>query len=209
MDQYPLHQAIISLSRDNQLPREAQQTMAAAFLPVEGGTERAITGERRKKTSLTSLDVSQVLADPNLLRKLLLGYTERLIALETQIADDAAKVAFHDAVVDSSNTETIQDVAKILGIGPAKFFEFLRKAGILMTTNLPYQCHIDAGYFKVIQSRWTDKNQEKHLYARSLVTGKGVAYLQKCYQNARRELLLAGGAAAPDQNRPALFATEA
>jgi len=150
-----------------------------------------IACEHRLKTNIAGLDASQVLSDPNKLRTLLLGYSERVIALETKIADDAPKVAFHDAVVDATNTQSIQDVAKVLGIGPAKFFEWLRRAGILMPNNLPYQCHIDAAYFKVIQRNWTDKNDEKRLYFRSLVTGKGVAYLQRRYQGAHHESAVA------------------
>lgn len=258
MDQHPLHQAILSLSRDNQLPRDTQQLMAAAFIPIEDravGAERVPTvnarvlhtwlgagkdftswiearieqfgfvedldytfiktGERtdchltldmakelsmverndkgkqarqyfiacaqRLKPATAGVDVSQLLSDPNKLRTLLLGYSERVIALETKIADDAPKVAFHDAVANASNTQSIQDVAKVLGIGPAKFFEWLRRAGILLPNNLPYQCHIDDGYFKVVQCNWTDKNDVQRLYARTLVTGKGVAYLQRRY----------------------------
>lgn len=177
MNPYPMHQAILSLSRDNQLPRDSQQTLAA------------------------SVNLSQALSDPSLLRSLLLGYTERVIALETKLADDAPKVAFHDAVAGASNTQSIQDAAKVLGIGPAKFFEWLRRAGILMPNNLPYQCHIDAGYFKVIQCSWTDKKDEKRLYARAMVTGKGMAYLQKCCQNDSSETVTAAGTAALAQQR--------
>ena len=176
MDQHPLHQAILSLSRDDQLPRDSHQSMAAALLP---------------KKTVDDLDASKLLSDPSKLRTLLLGYTERVMALETKIADDAPKVAFHDAVANATHTQSIQDVAKVLGIGPVKFFAWLHRTGILMPNNLPYQCHIDAGYFKVIQRNWIDRNAEKHLYARSLVTGKGLAYLQRRYQDARQESALA------------------
>jgi len=276
MDQHPLHQAILRLSRDDQLPGVTHQLMAAALIPIEDravgaevvptvnarvlhgwlavgkdfatwikaridqfgfvegldytlphmGSQGAtglqghidyhltldmakelsivernekgkqarqyfIACERRLKAVVVDLDARQVLSDPGKLRTLLLGYTERVIALETKIADDAPKVAFHDAVAGATNTQSIQDVAKILGIGPAKFFAWLHRGGILLPNNLPYQCHIDAGYFKVIQRNWIDKNDEKRLYARSLVTGKGLAYLQRRYQAACQESALA------------------
>jgi len=272
MDQHPLHQAILSLSRDDRLPGNTHQLMAAALIPIEDRTVGAeavptvnarglhawlavgkdyrawldvrieqfgfmegidytfhrpdhqapdtlqesidchltldmakelsmvernekgkqarqyfIACEHRLKSVVAGLDASHALSDPNKLRTLLLGYTERVIAMEAKIADDAPKVAFYDAVVASANTQSIQDVAKVLGIGPTKCFEWLRRAGILMPNNLPYQCHIDAGYFKVIQRSWIDKNDEQRLYTRSLVTGKGVAYLQKRYQATRQE----------------------
>lgn len=279
MEQHPLHQAILSLSRDGQLPGDTHQLMAAALIPIEdrnvgaetvatvnarvlhawlavgkdfatwigarieqfgfvegldytlrrtdlpgcraprgmqGGIDYQITldmakelsiverndkgkqarqyfiaCERLVKKSAVDTDAGQVLSDPGKLRSLLLGYTERVIALEARIADDAPKVAFHDAVVGSTNAQSIQDVAKVLGIGPSKFFAWLHQAGILLPNNMPYQCHIDAGYFKVIQRNWTDKSDAKRLYTRSLVTGKGLSYLQKRYQAAIQRPLLA------------------
>ncbi len=98
-----------------------------------------------------------------------------------------AYIPIEDRMVDSANTQSIQDVAKVLGIGPTKCFEWLRRAGILMANNLPYQCYIAAGYFKVSQRNWIDKNDQQRPYARSLVTGKGLAYLQKRYQTTCQE----------------------
>ena len=43
MDQHPLHQAILSLSRDDRLPRDTHQMMAAAFIPIEDRTVGAET----------------------------------------------------------------------------------------------------------------------------------------------------------------------
>lgn len=146
-----------------------------------------IACERRQKANTTSPDVLKLLADPNNLRTLLLGFTERVIALETKAAEDAPKVAFHDAIAKAANTQSIQEVAKVLGVGAVKFFAWLRRAGILMHNNLPYQCHIDSGYFKVVQRSFIGKNDQKQLYARTLVTGKGLAYLQRRYQAAHQD----------------------
>ena len=165
MDQHPQHQTSLNLSRD----------------------DNALRDTHRLKPSTAAFEASQALSDPNKLRTLLLGYAERVIALEAKIVDDAPKVAFHDGMVDSANTQSIQDVAKVLGIGPTKCFEWLRRAGILMPNNLPYQCHITAGYFKVSQRNWIDKNDQQRPYARSMVTGKGVAYLQRRYQSTCQE----------------------
>lgn len=177
MAQHPLHQAILSLSRDDQLPGDTRQ--AAALLPFGSGAVRT--------EWIPTVNARELLSDPRQLRSLLLSYTERVIALEAKIAADAPKVAFYDAVVDADDTQSIQDVAKILGIGATRFFAWLHQTGILMPNNLPYQCHIDAGYFKVIQRNWTDKKSEHHQYARSLVTGKGLAYLQRRYRASCQE----------------------
>ncbi|MDD5175233.1 MAG: phage antirepressor KilAC domain-containing protein [Sterolibacterium sp.] len=143
-----------------------------------------IAGERRLKASAPAPEIHQILSDPNKLRTVLLDFTERMIAMEAKAAEDAPKVAFHDALVGTTNAQSIQEVAKVLGVGAVKFFEWLRRAGLLMHNNLPYQCHIDAGHFKVVQRSFINKNDEKQLYARTLVTGKGLAYLQRRYQEA-------------------------
>ena len=267
-----LHEAIVSLSRDNRLPQGSHQTMAAVLMPIANhlvGNEQVptvsaralhrwlgnrlefahwiealiaqfgfvqdvdftiakigeresfaldqlpsdtdyrltldmakelsiiernqkgrqarqyfIAGEQRLKASAPAPEIQQILCDPNKLRMVLLDFTERMIAMETKAAEDAPKVAFHDALVGAANTQSIQEVAKVLGVGAVKFFEWLRRAGLLMHNNLPYQCHIDAGYFKVVQRSFVNKHNEKQLYARTLVTGKGLAYLQRRYQEA-------------------------
>lgn len=274
-----LHEAIISLSRDDRLPEDSHQTMATVLIPIEDhlvGNEQVptvsaqalyawlgnrqefahwieariaqfgfvqgvdftpadfgkpenqslrrsprdtdyrltldmakelsmvecnekgrqarqyfIAGERRLKANIPDPEVLQVLSDPNQLRTLLLDFTERVIAMQAKAAEDAPKVAFHDALVGAANTQSIQEVAKVLGVGAVKFFEWLRRAGLLMHNNLPYQCHIDAGYFKVVQRSFINKNDEKQMYARTLVTGKGLAYLQRRYQMAHQNTTVA------------------
>jgi len=147
-----------------------------------------IAGERRAKASATDPEVIRMLSDPNQLRALLLQFAERMIALEAKAREDAPKVAFHDALLRITNAQSIQDVAKVIGVGAVKFFDWLRRAGILMHNNLPYQCHIDAGYFKVVQRSFINKHDQKQLYARTLVTAKGLAYLQRRYQAAHQDM---------------------
>ena len=43
----------------------------------------------------------------------------------------------------------------------------------------PLQAHIDAGRFRVVQRSWKDGDDQGHLYTRTLVTGKGLAYVQR------------------------------
>jgi anti-repressor protein len=54
-----------------------------------------------------------------------------------------------------------------------------------MHNNLPYQHHLDAGYFRVVERQYNDERGESHTYTRTLVTGKGLAYLQKRLQTTR------------------------
>ncbi|MBI5922934.1 MAG: phage antirepressor KilAC domain-containing protein [Betaproteobacteria bacterium] len=270
-----LHEAILSLSRDNRLPEDSHQTMASVLIPIEEkkvGAELVATVsaralhawlgnrqefshwiearidqfgfvqgvdfmrddaedqehqhsrslfsdsdcritldmakelsiiecndkgrqarqyliacERRLKANTAGPEVLQVLSDPSVLRTLLQEFTERVIAMEAKAKEDAPKVAFHDALLRTTNAQGVQEVAKILGVGAVKFFDWLRRAGILMHNNLPYQCHIDAGYFKVVQRSFINKHDQKQLYARTLVTAKGLTYLQRRYQASHQD----------------------
>lgn len=119
------------------------------------------------------------LADPASLRTLLLGYTEKVLELQTTVAAQAPKVAFADAVGNATNTQTVSQVAKVLGIGPRKLFDFLRTNGILMVNNLPFQHHIDCGRFKVIEVPYKDGDGADRVKPQARVTGKGVTFIQQ------------------------------
>jgi anti-repressor protein len=123
--------------------------------------------------------VSATLADPVALRGLLLGYTERFMSLEAENHRLRPKAAFHDAVVESSNCHTIQQVAKVLGTGPNRLFNLLRSHRILMRDNLPLQEHIDAGRFRVVEGHFRDRHGDLQIYTRTLVTGRGIAYIKR------------------------------
>lgn len=131
--------------------------------------------ERRAKAP----DLGKALADPAALRGLLLTYTERVIELEAQNSLMAPKAAFHDAVTEAVNTQTISEAAKVLGMGPAILFKVLRDEGLLMRNNLPFQQQLDAGRFKVLAKSYKDSNGENRNYTQTVVTGKGLAFLQK------------------------------
>lgn len=140
--------------------------------------------ERRAKAA-TMPDVTQVLGDPAQLRTLLLGYTEKVLALEAQVREQTPKVQFHDAVTEAINGQSVREVAKVLGTGEKRLFKFLREEGLLMRNNLPYQQYLDAGYFRVVEGHYTDSRSERHTYTRTLVTGKGLVYIQKRLQAPR------------------------
>jgi prophage antirepressor-like protein len=89
------------------------------------------------------------------------------------------KADFHDAVAEAENCQEMQVVAKVLGTGRTRLFYQLRQRGLLMAGNLPYQQYIDAGYFRVVERIWRDPDQKPHTTFKTLVTGKGLAYIQK------------------------------
>jgi anti-repressor protein len=98
---------------------------------------------------------------------------------EAKVAELAPKAQFHDEVTEAVNDQPIAAVAKVLGTGEIRMFRWLRDERILMANNLPYQLHIDAGRFHVVERTWRDHNDEPRVSAKTMVTGKGLVYLQK------------------------------
>lgn len=105
--------------------------------------------------------------------------------LELKVREMAPKANFADAVVKAVNSQTIDQAAKILGTGEKRLFKFLREHGYLRGNNEPYQKYLDEGdglgYFRLCLNRYRDPNGEIHVYTRTLVTGKGIEYLQRKY----------------------------
>jgi len=77
------------------------------------------------------------------------------------------------------NTYSVQDAAKLIGIGSKKLFKYLREQNVLNKNNVPYQSYIDNGYLKVEASNWNHPTVGTKLYAKTVVTVKGVEWLQK------------------------------
>lgn len=101
-----------------------------------------------------------------------------------KIAEDAPKAKFHDAVSESEGLKGVSEVAKILGTGEKRLFNYLRKHKILIgvgdTRNMPYQPHLDSGRMDVKWNNYTvPETGEVKIHARPLFTGKGVIWLRK------------------------------
>lgn len=90
------------------------------------------------------------------------------------------KVAFYDAVGETSRCFLVGVVAKTIGIGQNKFFEMLREQRILMRRSgghVPYQAH--ASHFKVRYQPYVDTDGYPETRPTSYVTAAGVQYLVK------------------------------
>lgn len=115
-----------------------------------------------------------------------------------QIQTLQPKAAFHDAVAMAEGAQSIGAVARVLGTGQNRFFEWMRKARILLPNNLPFQEFIDRGYFRVIEQTW-EGNSGPHVSPKTLITAKGLPWLQKRW--AERD--------APRKPRPTVNTDEA
>lgn len=141
-----------------------------------------LTCERQAKAASVHFLVPRSL--PEALR-LAADQAERIEAQKAQIATLAPKADFHDKVTEAVNCQTIEEVAKVLRTGQNRMFAWLRDQRILMTSNMPYQRFIDEGHFRIVERQYTDRRGESHTYTRTLVTGKGFAYIQKRFGEER------------------------
>lgn len=105
---------------------------------------------------------------------------EKLIA---QAKEDAPKVQCFNELMDSKNAIDFLSFSKIIGIGRSKLFLKCREFGILMQDNKPYQNFIDNGYFRVIESTYTQGDITKS-YTKTMILPKGQAYLTKKLKGA-------------------------
>ena len=97
---------------------------------------------------------------------------------ETKVIELQPKADFHDRVTQSDDTLTIAQVAKILRAGPNRFFSFLRKEGLLMASNLPYQQFLNRGLFRVVETPYTDHLGRERISIKTVVTQKGLVFIQ-------------------------------
>lgn len=76
-------------------------------------------------------------------------------------------------------TYTVGQAAKMLGVGERKLFAWLRAQRVLNAQNIAYQRFIDTGYFVMQHNTWHHPVTGTHYYARSELTNKGIAWLEK------------------------------
>ena len=100
-----------------------------------------------------------------------------------EMAED--KIGFYDTAMSSDDWLPMDEVAKIInfeGWGRNDLFKFLREGKILKTNighNQPYQQYVKRGFFKLIEEPWIDKKGITHIYAKTVVSQKGVEWIRK------------------------------
>ena len=101
--------------------------------------------------------------------------------LNERIRHDQPLVEFANQVSNTDNLIDMNAMAKLaieenIPIGRNRLFKWLRKNGIIMSDNLPYQKYIERGYFSVKESVFETGSMTK-TYQQTYVTGKGQAYI--------------------------------
>lgn len=125
------------------------------------------------------IQVEKAWNSPEMVMSRALKLADRRIAmLEEERQKLLPKAEAYDAFMDGSNLQTMNDVAKCLGIGRNKLFKFLREHKIMRANNTPYQEYIDRGYFKV-KEKPIQMGDSVINYAQTYVAARGVDYIRK------------------------------
>lgn len=161
---------LMTYMRNNQVVREFKKRLVREFYQL------AIEARRRP-----DIDPMALLRDPAAMRELLLGYSEKVIALEERAAADAPKVAFHDRVAAAEDCITIKQAAQIIGTGQNRLMNRLRQMRWLNRKNEPYQEIIERGLLQVKVRTFEHPEHGLQKAITPMVTGRGLVRLQRVY----------------------------
>ncbi len=101
--------------------------------------------------------------------------------LNERIRHDKPLVEFANQVAGTDNLIDMNAMAKLaraenIPVGRNNLYGWLKRMGVLMSNNLPYQQYIDRGYFAVKESVFEVDGMKK-TYQQTLVTGKGQRFV--------------------------------
>lgn len=131
-----------------------------------------------------AFDPMEILGDPRFLRSTLLGYSEKLIALENQVEEMKPEVEAYERLAKSDGAMCITDAAKHLQGKPSDLFRLLsekrwiyRRAG--GKSWLAYQDKIQSGLLLHKVTQVTKSDGTEKIIEQVLVTAKGLTRLSK------------------------------
>lgn len=129
-------------------------------------------------------DPMAVLNDPAAMRGLLLGYTERVIELEGQVAEMTPQVQALERIAVADGSLCITDTAKTLQIRPKDLFAFLRSNGWIYRrpgtdTDIAYQAKLVAGLLEHKTETVYRSDGSEKVRTQVRVTPKGLTVLGK------------------------------
>ncbi|GGE68249.1 anti-repressor protein [Paenalcaligenes hominis] len=139
----------------------------------------------RQAKELVNRDPMELLNDPSVLRQTLLGYSEKVIALETKVEEQAPKVEALERISEAEGAVTLTNAAKILQQQPRKFNDWLHSIGWIyrrLGRNqwTAYQQHIQTGRLTHKVNAYIDgETGESKISEQVMVTPKGIAKLSE------------------------------
>ena len=77
---------------------------------------------------------------------------------------------------------SMDQAAKMCGMGKIKFFALLRELGVLTKDNLPYIQYREKGYLKIHVSKWIHPVRGEMARSKAQVTPSGIIFLNELIQ---------------------------
>lgn len=137
--------------------------------------------ECERKAKQAPSDPMQALSDPATMRELLLGYSEKVLALESAVKEQAPKVAAYDRISASDETLTITQAAKVLGVKRDHLTKYMAAKGWIYRQNkswVAYKAQETAGRLVYKEAKYTDDNTGMEVHRPYChLTQKGLAKL--------------------------------
>lgn len=132
-------------------------------------------------------DPAALLNDPAALRGLLIGYTEKVEALENKIELDAPKVAFAERHAKAEGWFCIRDAAKQIGIPERQFINHLLTDGYVYRAQgsgrlMPYADTIKRGLMDVRTHTVMREDGTEKATQQAMVMTKGIQFFQHKYR---------------------------
>lgn len=107
-----------------------------------------------------------------------------------ELEENRPKVEFYDVVSQSEQEVTVSEAAKILGTGEKRLWQLLRDRGyVLKNSTAPAQRWVEKGFFSYKITSYLTPGGFRGSNTTTLVTGKGIAYLQRNYFRVQGEQL--------------------
>lgn len=111
--------------------------------------------------------------------------TQSMLALTTEVnqiksivIEQQPKVAMYNQFMSSTNSMSIEEVAKSISngkiVGRNRLFEYLRNKKVFNNNNYPYQKYINSKLFEVVIKTYTDSQNRIHSYSQVKATPRGV-----------------------------------
>jgi phage antirepressor YoqD-like protein len=158
-------------------------------------TARLVDRWQELEAQVARPDPGAALRDPAALRHLLLGYTEKVIALEAKVEADAPKVAALDRLEASEGSVNVRIAAKMLNVPERKFTKWLQANGWAFRQNgvgplQAYHVKREAGLLEHRPHTYRDQQRdEDRTVPQMMVTPKGLARLAALFGKGQGELL--------------------